>query len=200
MSWLGLRHKGIEVLFPDEWNRVVDGLDILKQYVDSKVGVNDLTNISSDVAPSADNEYNLGEDDRRWKTVYAHSGDYADSLTVQGKPVLKDGDPVTVMYFAGPAKDEIDQIYMNTLRPGSIQTLVRSVGTTPIPLAEVDTLVRRIHVKVPRLSVYFIYLGSEDKQDYILEPGDIDVFELANPSKIYVRSLGNAEIRIALEE
>ena len=29
MSWLGLRHKGIEPLFPEEWNAVVDGLDWL---------------------------------------------------------------------------------------------------------------------------------------------------------------------------
>lgn len=35
MSWLGLRHKGVEILFPDEWNLVVDGLDLLKQYTDS---------------------------------------------------------------------------------------------------------------------------------------------------------------------
>ena len=29
MSWLGLRHKGTERLYSDEWNLVVDGLDIL---------------------------------------------------------------------------------------------------------------------------------------------------------------------------
>ena len=33
MSWLGLRYKGYEILYPDEWNRVVDGLDILYAYV-----------------------------------------------------------------------------------------------------------------------------------------------------------------------
>jgi len=32
MSWIGLRHKGLEPLFPDEWNRVVDALDILYGY------------------------------------------------------------------------------------------------------------------------------------------------------------------------
>lgn len=29
MSWLGLRYKGVEPLYPDEWNKVVEGLDIL---------------------------------------------------------------------------------------------------------------------------------------------------------------------------
>ena len=32
MSWLGLRHKGVEPLYPDEWNKVVDGLDFLYGY------------------------------------------------------------------------------------------------------------------------------------------------------------------------
>jgi len=35
MSWLGLRHKGYERLYPDEWNAVVDGLDILYFYTNS---------------------------------------------------------------------------------------------------------------------------------------------------------------------
>jgi len=35
MSWLGLRHKGTEPLYSDEWNKVVDGLDILYGYVSS---------------------------------------------------------------------------------------------------------------------------------------------------------------------
>jgi len=32
MSWIGLRHKRVEPLYPDEWNRVVDALDILYGY------------------------------------------------------------------------------------------------------------------------------------------------------------------------
>ncbi len=200
MSWLGLRHKGVEVLYPDEWNRVVDGLDILKQYLDEKVGVVDLKNLSSDVAPSEDNKYNLGEEDRAWRAVYAHYGYFLDNAYVQGRRVLKDGDPVSVYYFEGPAKEEIDAIYMNTSRPKSIDTLALQVGPTPTPLSDVDRVVKRIHVKVPRSSPSIVYLGSEDKQEYILEPGDIDVFEVDNPRKIYVRSLGNATIYIAFEE
>jgi len=32
MSWIGLRYKGVEPLYPDEWNKVVDALDILYNY------------------------------------------------------------------------------------------------------------------------------------------------------------------------
>lgn len=119
---------------------------------------------------------------------------------MQDKPVLKDGDPVTVMYFEGPAKDEIDQINSNTSRPTTIDTKTLTVGTSPVPLSDVDMTVRRIHVKVPRDSPSIVYLGSSDKQEYLLEPGDLDVFEVQNPKNIYVKSLGQATIYIAFEE
>jgi len=34
MTWAGLRYKGVEPLFPDEWNTAVNCLDHLKWYVD----------------------------------------------------------------------------------------------------------------------------------------------------------------------
>ena len=152
------------------------------------------------MAPSQDNRYNLGEQDRAWRAVYAHYGYFNTDAYVQGRRVLKDGDPVTVMYFEGPAKDEIDAIYANTQRPQSIETKMLTVGTSPVPLSDVDMVVRRIHVKVPRNSPSIVYLGSSEKQDYILEPGDLDVFEVQNPRNIYVRSLGQATIYVAFEE
>jgi len=168
--------------------------------VDEKVGTANLTNLNADVAPSEDNKYNIGEQDRQWKAIYAHYGYISDNLYVQDKPVLKDGDPVTVMYFEGPAKDEIDQINTNTSRPSIIDTKTLSVGTRPVPLSDVDMIVKRIHVKVPRDSASVIYLGNSSEQNYVLEPGDLDVFEVQNPKSIYVRSLGDATIYIAFEE
>lgn len=199
MSWLGLRHKGVEILYPDEWNRVVDGLDILKQYTEQTLSIEALKSLETDIVPAEDNTYNLGGEDKQWRNLYAHYGYVTDNLYVQGKPVLKDGDPVTVMYFEGPAKQEIDQIYLNTLPPSTIQTLIKNVGTRPVPLADVEQIVRRLHIKVPRTNVYLVYIGNEERQDYILEPGDLDVFELVDPSKIYVRSLGSATLFLSLE-
>jgi len=199
MSWLGLRHKGVEVLYPDEWNRVVDGLDLLKQYVDEKVGVVDLENLSSDIKPSADNKYTLGDNEREWKAIYAHYGYFSDNAYVNGRRVLKDGDPVTVYYFEGPAKEEIDSIKTASAQPTSLETLVIDVGSAPTPLSTVSKLIKRLHVKVPRNSPSIVYLGASDRQDYVLEPGDIDVLEIDDASKVYVRSLGNAKIFILLE-
>ena len=33
MTWVGLRFKGIEPLYPEEWNRVIQALDILYAYI-----------------------------------------------------------------------------------------------------------------------------------------------------------------------
>lgn len=200
LSWLGLRHKGVEVLFPSEWNAVVDGLDILKSYIDQGVKSADLTNLSSDVIPSEDNKYNIGDPLRAWHAIYAHYGFFLDNAYVQGKQVLKDGDPVIVQDFTGNAKNEIDSIYNLVEKPSSLQTYRLSVSTTPIPLSNVDQLVKRIHIKVPSWAFYLIYVGDQTSQDYVLEPSDRDVFEIDNPRKIYVRSIGDVTIFIALEK
>ena len=162
-------------------------------------GAVDLEHVTTDVAPAEDNRYSLGTEERQWRAVYAHYGYFTDDAYVQGRRVLKDGDPVTVMYFEGPAKEEVDTIYENTRQPETLDTKMLTVGTTPIPLSDVDMAVKRIHVKVPRSSPSIVYLGSSDKQDYVLEPGDIDVFEVRNPRSIYVRSLGQATIYVAFE-
>lgn len=71
MTWIGLRHKGFEILFPEEWNSVIDALDILYMYWEESVKKQDLQNISSDIVPSIDSTFNLGRADRRWLNLYA---------------------------------------------------------------------------------------------------------------------------------
>ncbi len=200
MSWLGLRHKGVEVLYPDEWNKVVDGLDILKYYADSSVKFDDLTKISSDVAPKVDGAYNLGEETREWKNVYAYYGYFKDNVYVNGSPVLKDGDPVQVYRFIDEAKQDIDNITSLVTPPTTINPWRVEVSTAPVPLSSVPKLVKRILVKIPSWSPYFVYLGSDTVQDFILEPKDIVELRVNDPSKVYVRSLGNVTIFVAVEE
>ena len=85
MSWKGLRHKGAEVLTSREWNTVVDALDELH---------GTLTDGTKDV--------NVNK-------VSAKAGEFSESLTLQGKAVLKDGDPIHVASFLDEAKDQITQ-------------------------------------------------------------------------------------------
>ena len=227
MSWIGLRHKGVEILYPFEWNAVVDALDILYAYTAESVKYSDLPRLPSDVGPAEDSRYDLGKPSRRWRMVHGLYGYFDGDLYARGSRVLVDGDPVQVYRFIDEAKTDIDsiynavldtkalvetvkdeldlvrlyveEVYRATRRPVDIETLRLLVGSTPVPLSSVDREVRRIHIKVPSWALYLVYLGSETKQDYVLEPGDKEVLEVSNPRRVYVRSLGNVEIFVAFE-
>ena len=200
MSWLGLRHKGVEVLYPEEWNKVVDGLDILKYYADSSVKYSDLTKIASDLEPAEDSKYSLGSDSKEWKDVYAYYGYFKGNVLVNGSPVLKDGDPVQVYRFIGDAKQDIDNITSLVEQPTTLNPWIIQVGLSPTPLSDVSQTVKRILIKVPSWSPYLVYVGNYVKQDFILEPKDILSLNIKDPSKVYVKSLGNVQIFVAVEE
>ena len=89
MSWRGLQHKGRERLFRWEWNAVVDALNDLHSWLTS------------------------GQQDIKVNEIHARAGYFSDQLLVQGRPVLKDGDPITVQQFhdtaVGQITDAIDR-------------------------------------------------------------------------------------------
>ena len=143
MSWLGLSHKGTEPLYSDEWNRVVDALDILYGYV-SNINV-ELSGLEEKI-------------DRYYGALF----------------------------------EEVK-------RPSSIDVLVKSVGVTPVPLSDVDRIVKRIHVKSPSWNLYLSYIGDSASQDFVVEPGDAHTLEIKNPKTVYVRSLGDVTIYVLLE-
>jgi len=260
MSWIGLRHKGVEILFPEEWNAVVDGLDILYAYTSdlqtTAVRKEDLTKLASDVIPDQDNLRDLGSSSRSWNEVYAYYGYFKSDAYVQGKRVLKDGDPVITKQFIDEAKLDVDKIYnlltetkvevkdleskldltelylqdvysrlfdikaevvaveekadfikkyiqdiyFQTRLPTAVVTYWLDVGTTPIPLSNIDRYVKKIHVKVPSWALYLVYIGNSQEQNFILEAGDKEAFDFPNPKQVYVRSLGNVTISVMLEQ
>lgn len=133
MSWLGLTHKGTEPLYSDEWNRVVDGLDILYGYISdletNKLDRAELFYLKYDIIPDKDNIRDLGSDDRSWAQVHAHYGYFKDNVYVQGKAVIKDGDPIRIESFIDGAKLDIDNIYDTLLDiKDSIRRSLSSVG------------------------------------------------------------------------
>jgi len=88
MSWKGLRHKGIEPLFPDEWNAVVDALDELYFYGPAFFG--------RDIVPLADAKQDIGKPDKRWREGWFVRMYITDEGYIAGKKILKDGDPITI--------------------------------------------------------------------------------------------------------
>ncbi|RLE87429.1 MAG: hypothetical protein DRJ67_04840, partial [Thermoprotei archaeon] len=115
MSWLGLTHKGTEPLYSDEWNRVVDALDILYGYVSGldakKLDRAELAHLEYDIIPDQDNVRDLGSDERSWADIHAHYGYFKDNVYVQGKAVIKDGDPIKIAEFIDAAKTDIEKLY-----------------------------------------------------------------------------------------
>jgi len=114
MSWLGLRYKRVEPLYIDEWNKVVDGLDILFSYVQKGITSEQLKNLQSDVIPAQDGKYDLGTVNKRWDEVYAYYGNFATNVYVQGKRVLKDGDPISIYDIQDLAKLKISEAIDDT--------------------------------------------------------------------------------------
>jgi len=62
-----------------------------------------------DVYPYDDCILNMGLPDKRWKEVHSCSGFFSDTLQVQGKDVLKDGDPINIADIYDTAKGKITQ-------------------------------------------------------------------------------------------
>jgi len=115
MSWIGLGHKGVEPLYPDEWNRVVDALDILYGYVgdlDSrKLDRIELLYLKSDIIPYYGGRWKLGDDGREWLAIYGVYGYFKSEVYVQGKRVIKDGDPIRIVAFIESAKADVEKLY-----------------------------------------------------------------------------------------
>jgi len=85
VSWRGLRYKGRERLFRWEWNAVVDALNDLHSWLTS------------------------GQQDINVDEVYGRAGYFSEQLLVQGRPVLKDGDPITIQQLHDTAVGQITE-------------------------------------------------------------------------------------------
>jgi len=83
VSWRGLRYKGTERLTSREWNAVVDALNDLYGFVAT------------------------GAQDIYVDAVYGNTGYFNNQVYVQGKPVIKDGDPVNIYQFFDPAVSQM---------------------------------------------------------------------------------------------
>jgi len=65
--------------------------------------------VNYDVYPYDDCILNMGLPDKRWKEVHSCAGFFSNTLQVQGKDVLKDGDPINIADIYDTAKGKITQ-------------------------------------------------------------------------------------------
>jgi len=91
------------------WNEVIDVLNELYGMQLQDVTFQDLYDLPASIIPSIDDMYNLGAPDSAWQAIYAYYGYFNDNVYVQGKQVLKDGDPVNIYEFFPIAQEQIIQ-------------------------------------------------------------------------------------------
>jgi hypothetical protein len=85
VSWRGLRYKGTEILRSAEWNAAVDALNDLYGW---------LTDGTKDI--------NVDE-------VYGRTAHFSERIDCEGRPVILDGDPITIYQFYDLAKQQITE-------------------------------------------------------------------------------------------
>jgi hypothetical protein len=85
MSWRGLRYKARERLLSREWNAVVDALNDLYGFLTS------------------------GQQDIFVDEVYGRTAHFSERIDCEGRPVILDGDPITIYQFYDIAKSQITE-------------------------------------------------------------------------------------------
>ena len=103
-------------------NQLVDALELLYGMTERRLTLANLRSISSDLLPAINKYYNLGILGREWNVIAGNYGYFQSNVFVQGKPVIKDGDPITVADLGTEAynklrtltesvRESIDRIY-----------------------------------------------------------------------------------------
>ena len=110
-------------------HQLVDALELLYGMTKRRLTLENLRSLSSDLLPSINKYYNIGIEGLEWNNLFANYGYFQSNVFVQGKRVIKDGDPITVSDFGVEAysklksltesvKESIERVY------GKIKPLV----------------------------------------------------------------------------
>ena len=114
MSWKGVPKKeNYFPLFAEDWNLLVDAVDELYYRLEALPPPEVFPLLKGylygDLLPAVDSVYSLGARDLQFLNVYARN------VFVDGKPVLKDGDPVYVADILPPARETLRDLLINTV-------------------------------------------------------------------------------------
>jgi len=90
-------------------NEIVDALNLLYGMAEERVTYEDLKNLKQDIKPAEAGKYIIGDEGREWLAIYGFYGFFDNNVFVQGRRVLKDGDPITLYDISDLAKSKISQ-------------------------------------------------------------------------------------------
>jgi len=188
MSWIGLEYPEPGRVIKVTWGqKVYQALNILYEMRGPFKG----GYLTGDITPDVDLAYKVGDIHARIKEVHAGYGYFSYDLFVQGKKVIKDGDPVNINDLFEPARTKITQAI-------DYSTYVRKLDAIDAKLAEV---LQKFDIKISdvksSIDYNYSYLGSIldeiDKKliDVLQEirvPSrvlSIDGYAYETPSKLY---------------
>jgi hypothetical protein len=114
MSWKGVPKKeNYFPLFAEDWNLLVDAVDELYSALQTmpaaSAGVLVGGYLYGDLLPAVDSAYSLGSLDLQFLNVYARN------VFADGKPVLKDGDPIYVADLLPQAQETLKNVLINSV-------------------------------------------------------------------------------------
>jgi len=82
-----------------EWNALVD---VWEKSYKAALGYFD-----TDIKPTEDGKFTIGKENLRFYNIFSYRGDFKEQVLVNGRPVLKDGDPISIMYIYEGAREQI---------------------------------------------------------------------------------------------
>jgi hypothetical protein len=96
-------------LFAEDWNLLVDAVDELYSALQAMPTALVGGYLYGDLLPAVDSAYSLGSPDLQFLNVYARN------VFADGKPVLKDGDPVYVADLLPQAQETLKDVLINSV-------------------------------------------------------------------------------------
>jgi len=149
VSWKGIRKKGTEILTSREWNLSVDALDELYGMLTAGTST-----ISVDTVNAREGNFS---ESVNTAVVNAATGNFDEAVFVQGKPVVKDGDPVQIYQFYDIAVAQITKAvdeakvteYARETRDVAVKIRIDEYGNIGVVIAEPIDEYGRVQVSAP---------------------------------------------------
>jgi len=96
-------------------------------------------------------------------------------------------------------ESKVDEIRLFA-SPRALESLVLSVGTSPVPIKSTTVKVKRVKIFVTKDTTYVVYLGDSKSQEFPVLPGEKEEVLIDDAAKLYLRSENLSYVRILLEK
>lgn len=96
MSFSRFKAKPLQKFTASMWNELIDELNKMEMVAQDALLHSELSALAYSIVPDQDSQRDLGSESSRWRRVFSAQGFFSEEVFVQGRRVLKDGDPITI--------------------------------------------------------------------------------------------------------